>query len=256
MAKLQKFICISAALLLGFSLVSPLSAKDVKDPGPARFKGSIESFRQWDSKNSSPDEAVLFVGSSSIRMWKTAEAFPGLDVINRGFGGSHISDIIHYCDDVISGYSPAVIVFYAGDNDAASGKPPEQIFKDYQQLLSKIRDEYPSTPFVYLPIKPASSRWKYWDQMSETNQIIRRFNQKHENLYYADTASALLTEQGRPNDKLFLKDRLHLNKKGYEIWNSILRPRLTSIYEKLKGDAGKSGSCKQEACGDSVSGQY
>ncbi|ARN56939.1 GDSL-type esterase/lipase family protein [Sedimentisphaera salicampi] len=249
MSKSKSFL-FSAAFLMSFSLLSSASEKQVEDPSPERFENAIESFKKWDSKNSSPDEAVLFIGSSSIRMWQTAEAFPHLPVINRGFGGSHISDIIHYCEDVVGSYDPAVIVFYAGDNDAASAKPPEQIFEDYKQLLSKIRSDYPNTPFVYLPIKPASSRWQYWDNMSKTNQLIRSYNQKSGNLYYIDTASALLTEEGRPNNQLFLKDRLHLNKKGYEIWNDILRPRLNSIYEKLKENESKSGSCEQGACGN------
>jgi lysophospholipase L1-like esterase len=226
-----KLFFISIAVLLSCSLFLTAGVKEVKDPNPTRFKKDIDAFMKWDSKNSPAENAVLFVGSSSIVMWETNEAFGEYPVINRGFGGSHISDVIYYYDKVIQGYDPALIVFYAGDNDAASGKAAEQILEDYKYLLSRIRKDYPEVPFIYLPIKPTSSRWKYWDEMKKTNRLIREFNKQKENLYYVDTATALLTPKGLPNDELFLKDKLHMNEKGYNLWNEILRVHLKSLYE-------------------------
>jgi lysophospholipase L1-like esterase len=67
--------------------------------------------------------------------------------------------------------------------------------------------------------------------MKKTNRLIREFNKQKENLYYVDTATALLTPKGLPNDELFLKDKLHMNEKGYNLWNEILRVHLKSLYE-------------------------
>ncbi|MDG2375691.1 MAG: hypothetical protein P8M18_05000, partial [Woeseiaceae bacterium] len=105
---------------------------DAPDPDPGRFTNAIETFSVWDNKNSFPEGAILFVGSSSVRFWSTATAFPGKPIINRGFGGSEISDVIHFYAQVIKPYAPTKIFLYAGDNDIAHGKMAVQVFEDYK----------------------------------------------------------------------------------------------------------------------------
>ncbi len=221
-------------LCLNIFPVFPASQNDVQDPDPQRFRDEITGFVQWDAKNSFPPEAILFTGSSSIRMWQTKLAFPQYPVINRGFGGAHISDVVYYYDQVIRKYHPTIIVFYAGDNDIADGKPVEQVFTDYKALLDLIENDNPEVKFVYLPVKPSISRWYYWDAMRDLNELIKKYNRQHKNLYYLDTALPLLDTSGKPDKKYFLDDGPHLSPAGYSRWESFLIPLLEELYGRGK----------------------
>ena len=202
------------------------------DPDPKRFQSEIDAFNKWDQKNSFPEDAILFAGSSSIRMWKTHDAFPQYALINRGFGGAHIPDVIYYYNDVILKYNPKMVVFYCGDNDIASNVPIDQVFEDYVELISKITKDFPDIKFVYISVKPSGSRWQHWDNMNALNKKIEKYNQEYENLYYVDLATPLLSSDGKPDNDLFLNDQLHLNDKGYQVWNSILSKMLESTFNK------------------------
>ena len=193
-------------------------------PGPERFSNEIDTFIQWDKKNSYPQNATLFVGSSSIRLWNTALAFPNLQVINRGFGGSQISDVNYYYEYVVKKYKPAKIIFYAGDNDIAAGKSASQVLHDYQIFIEKVEQDFPETQVFYLPIKPSLSRWQLWSEMSAANAMIKEFIETKPNLFYVDTASTMLNQKLEPNPDLFIDDGLHLNDQGYQLWKKILSP--------------------------------
>ncbi|HJQ81971.1 MAG TPA: GDSL-type esterase/lipase family protein [Lacipirellulaceae bacterium] len=164
----------------------------VADPDPARFEKEIAAFENWDRQNSFSRNAVLFVGSSSIRMWPTAECFPDLPVINRGFGGSHISDVNHFAERIVLKYSPRLIVFYAGDNDIESGKSPPQVFEDFQAFTGLIHDRLPRTRIVYLPIKPSIARWPKWPQMQDVNARVAQLSRGDGRIIYVDTAASML----------------------------------------------------------------
>jgi len=196
------------------------------NPDPSRFDAEIRTFEAWDRKNAFPPGAVLFVGSSSIRLWQTAESFPEVPVINRGFGGSHIRDVNHFAERIVLKYKPRAIVFYAGDNDIADGKSPQQVCDDFQSFTRLVRKRLPETRIIYLPIKPSQARWKLWPHMQETNALIAKFSQSDKRLEYVDTATPLLGPEGRPRPDLFLDDGLHLNAKGYAVWNDVLTPGL------------------------------
>jgi lysophospholipase L1-like esterase len=226
----MKRILLIVALLFVQSLCWAQTAEN--DPDPARFDGEIAQFQQWDAKNSYPEQAILFVGSSSIRMWETHEAFPEYPIINRGFGGSHISDVQHFYDQVIKKYNPSVILFYAGDNDVAADKPVEQVMADYKEITDRVLDDFPDVKFVYVPIKPSSSRWQYWSAMDAANQKIKAYNKMHSQLYYIDLATPLLGSDGTPDDSFFIDDQLHLNKSGYAVWNQIVAPKLGQWYQQ------------------------
>ncbi len=130
---------------------------DRPDPDPQRFAAEIQAFEEYDRKNSSPSDAILFVGSSSIRFWPTAQSFPNLVVINRGFGGSHVSDVNFYVDRLVLKYRPRLIVFYAGDNDIADRKPPQQVFDDSREFVQLVHAGLPATRIIYLSIKPSTA---------------------------------------------------------------------------------------------------
>ncbi|MFH5883031.1 GDSL-type esterase/lipase family protein [Halalkalibaculum sp. DA3122] len=223
---LQKYLLCFIICVFAGDLVR---SQPVGDPDPQRFQQQIETFLEWDAKNTFPEDAILFVGSSSIRFWKTRRAFPEYPVINRGFGGSHISDVRHFYKHVIHKYEPSVIVFYAGDNDVAADKPVEQVVDDYRNLTERVLTDFPEVKFVYIPIKPSSSRWNYWERMEKVNRRIKSYNQQYEQLFYVDLATPLL-KNGKPDDSLFMEDLLHLNEKGYAAWNRVLAPALDTLY--------------------------
>ena len=223
--------------LFGLTLVPLVFAQsnDKPDPDPDRFADAIKRFESWDAKNAWPSDAVLFAGSSSIRMWKTREAFPDLPVINRGFGGAHISDVQHFAERVVLPYRPAVIVFYAGDNDIAAGKPPEQVAGDFRAFTSWLHQELPKTRMIFIAIKPSVNRWKHWPEMKQANGLIRAFIATDDLLSYADIAAPVLKDDGQsPAEELFLKDGLHLSDKGYEIWKKVIRPLIDAACEAIK----------------------
>lgn len=216
-----------AFLVAVLLIVSAVSAKDARvDPDPNRFAGEIKAFAEWDSKNAAPAEPVLFVGSSSARMWRTRASFPDLPVINRGFGGSHISDVIHYAEKVVLPYKPKVIVFYAGDNDIAGGKSAERVAEEYRRFVTVVHAQLPAAKIVFLTIKPSGQRWSLWPEANKANTLIADFCKQDNRLFFADLATPLLDAAGKPRAELFLADQLHLNAQGYAVWTEALRPIL------------------------------
>ncbi|TVQ14058.1 MAG: hypothetical protein EA364_05000 [Balneolaceae bacterium] len=202
----------------------------VPDPDPHRFPQEIAAFEQWDSRNSSPDNAILFVGSSSIRLWKTAEAFPRYPVINRGFGGSHIPDMIYHYDRVIGRHNPALIVFYSGENDVASGVPLDQVFDDYTRITGRILADFPDVQFIYISIKPSNSRIQHSANFTAFNSMVQEYNSGDNRLHYIDLATALTSDGTLPDDAFFVSDRLHLNEAGYGAWTWLLGPLLGELF--------------------------
>ena len=192
---------------------------------------SIDLFQLWDKKNSHVENPVVFVGSSSIRKWYTAEYFPDIPSVNRGFGGSHISDVIYFINETVLKFKPKVIVFYAGDNDIHFGKTAQKVFEDYVIFVEKVHEQLPDTKIMFIPIKPSPSRWYLWHEMEKTNHMVRRYSQNNSLLYYVDTASPMVSDKGRPKSILFVKDSLHLSQKGYELWSSIVKPILYDLYK-------------------------
>lgn len=217
-------LCLYCCSLMSADIVKQ---QDMKIENP--FQKEIDAFIQWDNKNSWPKDAILFVGSSSIRFWETHEFFPGCDVINRGFGGCQISDVNYFVNETILKYKPKIIVFYAGDNDIAEGKIPQQVFNDYKTLVNKIQVRLPETVIIFISIKCSSSRLSYWPQMNKANSMISDFCKRDKQLLYFDAASLLLNPEGKPNPDYFLEDSLHLNKKGYKKWSDNLRPIMKKI---------------------------
>ena len=213
----------------------PAQDKPAEDPA-VQWEDTIRQFEQWDSKNTFPLNAVLFVGSSSIRMWPTRECFDGLEVINRGFGGSQISDVNYFAERIVMLYEPKVIVFYAGDNDVAAGKSAQRVFDDYKKFVNLVHEEMAETRIIYIGIKPSGSRWSLWPVMNEANMMIKEFSAKNARLYYFDSAAPLLNGDGKPDPAFFLEDQLHLNEQGYEVWTKSIRPM---INEALKATAKK-----------------
>jgi lysophospholipase L1-like esterase len=213
-------------LLLMASISAPNAIAVTADPDPLRFQKEIRRFSWQDAKNSYPEQAILFIGSSSVYAWKTAQAFPRLPVINRGFGGSQISDLNYYFEVVVSRYHPAKIVCYCGENDIAENKEKGQILTDFKDFSSRIRKVLPETELIFLAIKPNPLRWNMWQKMAEMNRVIKDYCEGSDLCIFLDTATPLLNTGGQPDKRLFAGDGLHLNEAGYAIWNQILTPYL------------------------------
>ena len=170
---------------------------------------------------------MVFIGSSSIQKWKDlADDFPGKYVLNRGFGGSRIADSTYYAGRIVVPYKPSMIVFYAGDNDINDGHDAQRVFDDYVAFVTRVRKDLPATPIAFLSIKPSPSRAKLLPVMNEANAKIRAYAAAHPHLIYIDVASKMLDASGQPGAELFIEDRLHMNRAGYDLWRGIIAPYL------------------------------
>ncbi len=218
----QKKLCL-LILLCCVVVVSGQNKSEAEDPA-AKWGKTIRQFEDWDRKNSFPADAVLFVGSSSIKLWPTREDFAEFPVINRGFGGSQISEVSFFAERIVLPYKPRVIAFYAGDNDIAKGKDAKRVFGDYQKFVRLVHKKLPQTKIIFIAIKPSGSRWPLWPVMAQANKMIEDFCGKNARLHYFDSATPLLASDGKPDMKFFLKDKLHLNADGYGVWTRALKP--------------------------------
>jgi lysophospholipase L1-like esterase len=216
----QTLLAVTLALLI------PASRAEAADADPKRWETAIAKFEEQDKESPPPRGEVLFVGSSSIRMWKLNESFPQEKYINRGFGGSQIADSTFYADRIVAPYEPRVVVLYAGDNDLASGKSSEQVAADYQAFVAKVHAKLPQTRIVFISIKPSISRWKLIDKVREANKLIAEFSKQNARLAIVDVEKSMLGDDGMPRPELFLQDGLHMTTAGYAIWTSLVAPHL------------------------------
>lgn len=199
-----------------------------QQPAPAnKWEADIRKFEEVDRQNPPPKGAVLFIGSSSIRMWKdVATDFPATKVINRGFGGSEIADSTNFADRIVIPYQPRMVVLYAGDNDLNSGKTPQQVFAAYQAFVNRVRAKLPKAKIAFISIKPSLARVKLMAQMRTTNELIRNYAAKNKNLVFIDVFTPMLNAEGQPRPELFIQDGLHMNRTGYDIWKRVIAPYL------------------------------
>jgi lysophospholipase L1-like esterase len=192
-----------------------------------KFEAEIRAFETSDRTNLPPKRAVLFVGSSSIRLWKTlAQDFPKQRVINRGFGGSEISDSVHYAKRIVIPYKPRMIVMYAGGNDIHNGKTPEQVLNDFKAFVDTVNAALPSTKIAWISIAPNPARWSEVDKVRAANRLVEDFARRHLRVAYIDVFSHMLGPDGQPRPEIFSADRLHMNEQGYALWTPIVKRHL------------------------------
>lgn len=191
------------------------------------WENDIRKFEHDDSLQPPPRGAVLFVGSSSIRMWETLKQdFPNQQVINRGFGGSELFDAVYFANRIILPYKPRIVVVYAGDNDLANGKTPERVLSDYKLLVRLLHQKLPGTRIDYLSVKPSLARWNLVDKIRKTNRLIKEYSSRDRLLVYIDIFTPMLGKDGKPRKELLAPDGLHLNSDGYALWTQVVRPYL------------------------------
>jgi len=219
---LRLTLSIAAVLSLGVATAGAAETKRAAN----RWEHHIQRFEQQDAGQFPPEGAVLFLGSSSIVGWDLDKWFPDLETINRGFGGSEISDSIHFADRIVIPYKPRTIVFYAGDNDIAHNKTPERVATDFRRFAAKIHAALPKTRIVFVAVKPSIRRWALVDKMRAANAGIRDLCEKDERLVFVDIDTPMIGENGKPKPDLFRDDGLHLNPAGYRLWSDLVRPHL------------------------------
>lgn len=196
-------------------------------PHHLQWENTIRAFEVSDKTNPPPLNAVLMIGSSSIRKWTNAPAqFPGHRLINRGFGGSHLSDSVAFVERIVIPYQPKLVFLYAGDNDIAAGKSPEEVFAAFKAFVAKVQSALPETRIAFIAIKPSPSRMKFIQPIKAANRLIREFIAGNPKLIYVDVFAPMLGNDGQPRAELFVNDQLHLSDAGYNLWADIVKPVL------------------------------
>jgi lysophospholipase L1-like esterase len=231
MNKIRHILLIGALLLIA---CSPL--KNYRDLPEVKFwEPEITKFENLDKTESYPSDAVIFAGSSSIRLWTTLkDDMAPYHVIQRGYGGAKLSDYAVYADRILSPHPCQAIVFFIANDimGTPQDKTPEEVKKLFLNLLKTFRKSHPSSPLFWIEITPTSSRWKVWPQITKANDLIRKECENHRNTYFINTSSAFLNEKGRPKDELFRDDKLHLNADGYKIWTGLIKDQLNKVLNK------------------------
>jgi lysophospholipase L1-like esterase len=227
-----------ACLFVPVALAQRQKKSSDQPSGPQRWESDVAKLEAKSRENAPQPGSVLFLGSSTIRLWKLGESFSGLPTINHGFGGSEVADSIYYFDQLVRPFQPKVMVFYAGDNDLKNGKSPQQVHDDVAALLDQMATMNPPPAFVWLPIKPCESRWHLLPEQRETNELVAKLLQSRSDkltTMVCDVASPLLGKNAKPDRRLFDTDDLHLSQEGYAVWTARLRPEL----EVLLGQRGQ-----------------
>lgn len=194
---------------------------------PAKWTAQIDAYTKADAVKAPAQGAVVFVGSSSILKWTTVAAdFPFTTVLNRGFGGSELSDSVFYADRIVIPYAPRLVVVYAGENDLQLGKSAEALLADFQAFCGKVHPALPKTKILFLAIKESPSRAKIRDKVLLANQLIAADCAKDPRRTFVDVATPMLDATGKTRPELFVADQLHMNPAGYAIWTKVLTPYL------------------------------
>ncbi|MBN2506710.1 MAG: hypothetical protein JXQ71_08450 [Verrucomicrobia bacterium] len=192
-----------------------------------RWENAIREFEAADRTHPPPRHGILFVGSSSIRLWKTlARDFDGLPVINRGFGGSELADAVRYFERIVEPHAPRHILLYAGTNDINAGKDPETVFADFKVFVAKVRAALPKTRVSFIAIAPNPARWAKVDLFRRANALVQAYCAGDPQLEFIDVFTPMLGANGLPKAGIYSPDRLHMNAEGYALWTRIIQPRL------------------------------
>ena len=193
------------------------------------FYQDIQAFKTKDSIQFPQKNAILFVGSSSFTKWvDVKDYFPGYTIINRGFGGSSLTDVIRYANVIIFPYEPKQIVIYCGENDFAGSDTVSvnTVVARFKTLFSLIRNKMPGVPVDYVSMKPSPSRKQLMPKFLQANLLIKDYLKQKKKAEFIDVYHKMLNADGTPIKDIFIEDNLHMNAKGYHIWQKIIQPYL------------------------------
>ncbi len=196
---------------------------------PDAWETSIKKFEAQDQLHQPVKNAIVFVGSSSFTFWSTLEQdMAPLPVINRGFGGARMGDVLYYLERVVFPYHPRAVVLFAGTNDISGPKPASarQVYDGYLAFVQRVQENLPKSLIYYVAITPTLARWKYWPIAAEANRLVHDHTLTDAHLRFIDLTDHLLDADGKPDRRLYRADRLHPNAKGYTKWTAVIKPRL------------------------------
>jgi hypothetical protein len=223
----------SISILISLLVLSCSPAGKYKAmPEVMAWENDIHQFEQLDESIKYPENALLFAGSSSIRLWTTLEKdMAPYPVIQRGYGGARLSDFVVYADRIFKPHPCSAIVIFIANDIAGTDedKSPEEVAGLFRYLLRIIRKTHPETPVFWIAVTPTVSRWKVWPEIRKANNLIKEICNSKDNTFFITTADAFLNENGQPRDELFMDDRLHLTETGYAVWTEIIRRELNKI---------------------------
>lgn len=206
---------------------SPAMAEALDPVSSPEWTNDMARFAAEDLATPPPLRPIVFTGSSSIRLWTRLNVdFPGLPVLNRGFGGSQIRDAVWYADEIGIRYRPRRILLYAGDNDIDAGRSPQQVHADFAAFVDRIRRELPGTPVGFIAIKPSPARIDQLPRQREANALVQAYAARTPGVDYLDIATPMVDAGGAPRPELFVDDGLHMNHAGYAIWRRVIADSL------------------------------
>ncbi len=212
---------------LCFAFLAFLLPARAEPPAANRFEKEIAAYEAADQLKPPPQGAIVFTGASGIRLWKTlAQDFPGLVVVNRGFGGSQLADSVHFAGRIVIPYHPKTVVIHAGGNDINAGRTPEQVLADFEAWVVKVRAALPGVRIVYLGQGPSPARWTQREKQMQANQLVRDFIAKGKNMAFVDIWASSLGADGLPRPELYVADKLHPSAESYRIRGELIRPAL------------------------------
>ena len=229
---MRRYIIILISFLL-FSC-SPVT-KYRHLPEVLSWENDIENFEKLDKSEKYQEDAILFAGSSSIRLWTSLEKdLAPYHIIQRGYGGARLSDFAVYAHRIFDPHPcKAIVLFVANDiTGSDQDKNPEEVASLFRYVLKTIRKSHPGTPVFWIEITPTASRWKVWPEIQKANALIKRVCDNGENTYFITTSYAFLNDKGLPKNELFRDDQLHLTEKGYAVWTGIIRKELDTVLNK------------------------
>jgi uncharacterized sulfatase len=195
-------------------------------PGFGRWEKEVQAIERRNTEKPPPQDCIVFAGSSSIRLWDVAKSFPGLAVVNVGFGGSQIADVTHFAGRLVQKHKPRTVVFYAGDNDIAAGKSPAQVADDFRAFAAAVHRDMPKTKVIFLAVKPTPARWRLFDGQTKANALVESYCRGVDWLAFVDVVRPMLGADGKLRPELYARDGLHLNEVGYKVWTDLLKPHL------------------------------
>jgi lysophospholipase L1-like esterase len=213
-------------LILLAALSAPLWGETKSAPAhpSQKWEKAIAAFEEADKKALPAPGGIEFIGASGITRWTTLkEDFPGLPVFNRGFGGSQIEDATYYADRIVIPYKPKLIVFQSGGNDLNAGKSPEQVAKDFEAFVAKVRAGLPDVRILFVEQGPSTKRWEQRDKQQEFNKLVKDFVAREKNMGFIPVWQEFIGPDGKPNDSLYVEDKLHNNAEGYKIRVGIVK---------------------------------
>lgn len=205
----------------------PATPAPAKPTGPERFESEIRALEAAQRNRPVAPGSIVFIGSSSIKNWKTlAEDFPGFGCVNRGFGGSTLPEATHFAPRIVAPLRPRQVVLYSGDNDIAAGRSDRELLLAFLNFVSELRRLVPGVPITFLAIKPSPARIDRWPVARAANQRIANCCRLRDGLTFVDVATPMLRADGTPRPELYVSDRLHMTRAGYDLWTNVLRPHL------------------------------